>query len=40
VKVPKSSLQESRTPIIFKVVNAEDPTDIVTYESAFFGPNR
>jgi len=38
VKVPKASLEQSRTPITFKVNNVQDPTDLVTYESAFFGP--
>jgi len=38
VKVPKSSLEQSRTPITFKVYNVDKPTDQVSYEGAFFGP--
>lgn len=38
IKVPKSSLGEPRRPVIFKVTNTQDPTDVVTYESAFFSP--
>jgi len=38
VKVPKSSLEQSRTPITFKVHNVNKAKDNVTYEGAFFGP--
>ena len=38
IKVPKASLEGSRTPVIFRVENTQDPSDFVTYESAFFGP--
>lgn len=38
VKVPSSSLEQSRTPITFKVQNTANPQDSVSYESAFFSP--
>lgn len=38
VKVPRNSLEQSRTPITIEVRNVQNPEDSVTYESAFFGP--
>ncbi len=38
VKVPRSSLEKSRTPITFIVRNVDKPEDVVRYESAFFSP--
>ncbi len=36
VKVPRSSLDSPRVPLIFKAYNAKNPEDHVEYESAFF----
>ena len=40
IKVPKKSLNDSRTPVTFEVHNAENPKDSVTYEGAFFSPRQ
>lgn len=40
IRVPTSSLEQSRTPISIQVRNTENPEDIVTYQSAFFSPRR
>lgn len=40
IKVPRASLEQSRTPITIEVRNVENPEDSVTYESAFFGPRN
>ncbi len=40
IKVPRQSLEQSRTPIKIQVHNTENPKDSVIYESAFFGPRQ
>lgn len=38
IRIPRSALEQSRTPISIQVRNAQNPEDSVTYESAFFSP--
>ncbi len=38
IRVPRNSLEQSRTPVSIQVRNTENPEDSVTYESAFFSP--
>nr|NIQ08952.1 cytochrome c oxidase accessory protein CcoG [Gammaproteobacteria bacterium] len=40
IKVPRSSLEQSRTPVTFRVNNVDNPEDTVKYESAFFSPRQ
>ena len=38
IKAPADAIKAERTPIIFKAVGIEDPTQQATYESMFFAP--
>jgi polyferredoxin len=41
IKVPNSNLTQSREPLKFRVYDIAKPEEhVVTYESAFFGPER
>ena len=38
INIPSEKIKEERTPIIFKAVNQDDPTQTSSYESMFFAP--
>lgn len=38
INVPAEKLQSGRTPLVFKAVNLDDPTQTSSYESMFFAP--
>lgn len=40
LKIPRASLEQSRTPVTFKVYDVEKPEEAVRYEGAFFSPRR
>ncbi|HID45589.1 MAG TPA: cytochrome c oxidase accessory protein CcoG, partial [Chromatiaceae bacterium] len=38
INAPAENIKSERTPIIFKIVNQDDPTQTSSYESMFFAP--